>query len=173
MRSTSQFLRRRAAIGRLLLVSVLALASLAAAPAARATVQGLNGPSFALEARAGTISTPDGASIYSWGYGVGGVMQIPGPTLIVNEGDTVSVALTNALPLAAGNVSIVFPGHEVSATGGVQGLLTQEAPTGGTVNYSFVASRPGTYVYHSGTRADLQVEMGLSGTLIVRSATAG
>ena len=30
-------------------------------------------------------------------------MQIPGPTLIVNEGDTVTVTLTNNLPIVAGN----------------------------------------------------------------------
>jgi len=78
MRSTSQFLRRCATSGRLLLaLSAGALVSFVVAPEARATVQGLSGPSFQLEALAGTISTPDGASIYSWGYGVGGVMQIP------------------------------------------------------------------------------------------------
>ena len=69
-------------------------------------------------------------------------MQLPGPTLIVNEGDTVTVTLTNALPAAAGNVSIVFPGHAGHATtGGVPGLLTREAPPGGSVTYTFTASR--------------------------------
>jgi len=33
----------------------------------------------------------------------------------------------------------------------------------GTVTYRFVASQPGTYQYHSGTRPDLQLEMGLVG----------
>ena len=42
----------------------------------------------------------------------------------------------------------------------------------GTVTYTFVASQPGTYLYHSGTRPDLQVEMGLVGALIVRPADA-
>ena len=37
-------------------------------------------------------------------------MQIPGPTLIVTEGQTVTVTLTNNLPTAAGNTSILFPG---------------------------------------------------------------
>jgi len=37
-------------------------------------------------------------------------MQIPGPTLIVHQGDMVTVNLTNNLPAAAGNTSILFPG---------------------------------------------------------------
>ena len=36
------------------------------------------------------------------------------------------------------------------------------------VEYSFVAAQPGTYMYHSGTNPDLQVEMGLVGAIIVR-----
>jgi FtsP/CotA-like multicopper oxidase with cupredoxin domain len=42
------------------------------------------------------------------------------------------------------------------------------APAGGSVTYSFVASRPGTFVYESGTDPNKQVRMGLFGTLIVR-----
>ena len=41
-------------------------------------------------------------------------MQIPGPTLIVTEGDKVTVTLTNKLPTAAGNTSILFPGFQVN-----------------------------------------------------------
>jgi len=137
--------------------------------AARASIDGVTGP-FSLAASAGYISVADGGSIYCWGYGLAGgsQMQLPGPTLIVTAGETVTVTLTNRLPPAAGNTSIVFPGHRVTATGGVAGLLTQEAPPGASVTYTFMASEPGTYQYHSGTRPDLQVEMGLYGALIVR-----
>ncbi len=41
-------------------------------------------------------------------------MQVPGPTLIVTEGQTVTVTLTNSLPTAAGNTSILFPGFNVT-----------------------------------------------------------
>jgi len=128
-------------------------------------------PSFNLTAREGYISIADGGSIYSWGYSPGtgqNEMQLPGPTLIVRQGSTVTVTLRNQLPAAAGNVSIVFPGHEVTATDGVTGELTQEAAAGQPVTYTFVAANAGTYQYHSGTRPDLQVEMGLYGALIVR-----
>ncbi len=96
-------------------------------------------------------------------------MQVPGPTLIVTEGTTVSVTLTNGLPTSAGNTSILFPGFNVTATGGVVGLLTNEAQPGGTstVTYTFIASSPGTRAYYSGTQGDLQVEMGLYGAIIV------
>lgn len=136
---------------------------------AEAAIQGLKGMTFNLTAKAGRISTPDGHSIYNWGYADGGgLMQYPGPTLIVQQGDTVTITLRNELPM---NVSMVFPGQEnVTSTGGVPGPLASEALPGGIsqVTYSFVASRPGTYMYQSGTRPELQIEMGLFGALIVR-----
>ncbi|MEZ5476944.1 MAG: multicopper oxidase domain-containing protein [Thiolinea sp.] len=41
------------------------------------------------------------------------------------------------------------------------------------VSYTFTATHAGTYHYHSGTNPGLQVEMGLTGAMIVRPATAG
>jgi FtsP/CotA-like multicopper oxidase with cupredoxin domain len=126
----------------------------------------LSGVAVNLTAKAGHISTPDGNSIFIWGYALNsGTMQYPGPTLITEQGATVIINLTNQLSVP---VSIVFPAQEVAASNGVPGLLTREAPPGGSVQYQFTASNPGTYLYYSGTRPDLQVEMGLVGALIVR-----
>jgi FtsP/CotA-like multicopper oxidase with cupredoxin domain len=137
-----------------------------------AEIDGITGSTFTLTAREGYISIADGGSVYSWGYTDGDTMQLPGPTLIVNQGDIVEITLNNALPSAAGNTSIVFPGHTVTSTsGGVPGTLTQEAANGGSVTYTFQATTPGTYEYHSGTRSDLQVEMGLYGAIVVRPST--
>src|SRR5260370_9196813 len=97
-------------------------------------------------------------------------MQVPGPTLIVHENDVVTINLLNGLPAAAGNTSILFPGFTVTATGGVAGLLTQEAAPAGTVTYTFTASAPGTHAYYSGTQGDLQIEMGLYGATVVLPA---
>jgi len=138
-----------------------------------AAIDGIMGTNFHLTARQGTIASAPGESVYMWGYsnddGPGaGTMQLPGPTLIINQGDPITVTLHNALPIAAGNVSIVFPGQVVSTSGGVPGALSQEAPNGGSVTYTFTATRPGTFQYHSGSQPDLQVEMGLYGALIVR-----
>src|SRR6266700_2195739 len=166
---------------RLLLAAMVAALSLTAT--AHAAAPGITGPTFNLTAQPAYLTQPDGQSIYSWGYGCNGVpsgfapaaitatfcntMQVPGPTLIVTEGQTVTVNLTNNLPTAAGNTSILFPGFNVTASGGVAGLLTNEAAPGGTVTYTFTASSPGTRAYYSGTQGDLQVEMGLYGAIIV------
>lgn len=152
------------------LVAGFVLAAIVLPQSAAAAVEGVAGPNFDLTAREGNISLADGGFVYSWGYALDdGVMQLPGPTMIVTEGDVVEVTLTNDLPIAAGNVSILFPGQDVEIlAGGVAGSLTQEAPNGGSVTYRFTASNPGTYQYHSGTQPDLQVEMGLYGALIVR-----
>jgi FtsP/CotA-like multicopper oxidase with cupredoxin domain len=180
-------------IARLLLTTTLALFLAAAAHAA---VPGITGGSlttgtpatFNLTAQTAFLNQPDGNAVYSWGYGCNGTpagtapaamvaiakcssMQVPGPTLIVTEGQTVTVNLSNGLPPPAGNTSILFPGFVVTATGGQQGLLTQEAAPGGTVSYSFVASSPGTHAYYSGTQGDLQVEMGLYGAVVVLPKT--
>jgi FtsP/CotA-like multicopper oxidase with cupredoxin domain len=171
----------RVAIARLIPAAMAAVALLAGYPTHAAT-PGITGPSFTLMAKDSYISQPDGAMIYSWGYGCqasvsfapaaipGGncsTMQIPGPTLIVHEGDSVSVTLQNNLPAAAGNTSILFPGFQVMTTGGAPGLLTQEAQHGGSVTYTFTATTPGTRAYYSGTQGDLQIEMGLYGAIIV------
>jgi len=151
---------------------VMAVLLLLGASPALAAIQGVTGTTFNLTAKADHISTPDGGSIHMWGYALNnGRMQYPGPTLILNQGDTISITLTNNLPPGAGNVSILAPGQSGgTATGGVQGLITREAPPGGSVTYNFVAAEPGTYAYYSGTRPELQVEMGLIGTIIVRPA---
>lgn len=159
------------------LLAALTTAALFLTANANAAVAGDTGTSFDLTATAGQISVSDGGSIYTWGYSAPGgtTMQLPGPTLIVNEGDAITVTLTNHLPAAAGNTSIVFPGQDVVVDPldpGVDGDLTQEAAPGGTVTYTFTAGAPGTYQYHSGTQPDLQVEMGLYGALIVRPAMA-
>lgn len=163
----TRFAHKTFSAGTTRLFAIAALVVLLVPAAARAGIDGVTGTAFNLTASEGYISIADGGSIYSWGYSTSGQMQLPGTTLIVTAGETVTVTLNNALPAAAGNVSIVFPGHQVTTSGGVQGPLTQEAAPGGSVTYTFTASEPGTYQYHSGSQPDLQVEMGLYGALIV------
>lgn len=160
----------------------VALALLLAAGGAAAKVAGISGTgdgspgaprTFGLVAKDAQLVTGDGNTIYGWGYAdaATGVMQYPGPVLQVNQNDTVVVELTNALPVGQ-PVSIVFPGQQgVTATcvsACTDGPLTKQVAPGGRVRYSFVASQPGTYRYHSGTNPSLQVDMGLVGALIVR-----
>jgi FtsP/CotA-like multicopper oxidase with cupredoxin domain len=184
---------------------------LALGATAHAAAPGINGNPltgstsiFNLTAQDAYLNQPDGQTIYSWGYGCASgstpsflpkatfvqtpscsTMQVPGPTLIVNEGTSVTITLTNNLPVAAGNTSILFPGFQVSAapattqpktcdgTAAVQGLLTMEVAPGCAVTYTFTASSPGTHPYYSGTQSDLQVEMGLYGAVIVLPNNGG
>src|SRR6202171_680038 len=96
---------------RLLLALTVALLLTATAYAA---TPGITGPTFNLTAQQAYLNQPDGSAVYSWGYGCNGAparfapaaitnatcptMQVPGPTLIVTEGQTVTVTLTNNLP---------------------------------------------------------------------------
>jgi FtsP/CotA-like multicopper oxidase with cupredoxin domain len=95
--------------------------------------------------------------------------------MIVHQGDSVTVNLHNALPLAAGSTSIVFPGISVSVPvgSGVSGPLTREAANGGDVTYTFIAPTPGTYAYYSGSQPDVQIEMGMFGAIIVLPNATG
>lgn len=137
-------------------------------------------PIFDLTTRTGYISLPDANTAFMWGYSSGfDDFQHPGPVLCVNQGDTVTVILHNTLPEAS---SVMFPGQadvmangvpatpELSTSGTVRSLTTTAAAAGGTVTYSFVAEKPGTYLYESGTNPEKQVRMGLFGALIVRPA---
>src|SRR5579863_5057313 len=181
----------------LLLVLVVAL-TLSLVPAAFAATPGITSTAgtagtFNLTAQDAYLNQPDGNAIYAWGYGcVSGsspafvpkasfaftptcnTMQVPGPTMVVTEGQLVTITLTNNLPTAAGNTSLLFPGFlnvstscTAATPAGQQGLLTCEATPGATVTYTFTASTPGTHAYYSGTQGDLQIEMGLYGAIIV------
>jgi FtsP/CotA-like multicopper oxidase with cupredoxin domain len=173
----------------LLVPMVVAVALLLAATAAYPAAPGITGTAFNLTAQSAYLTQPDGQMVYSWGYGCStgsspaflpraitgtcSSMQVPGPTLIVTAPAagtvTVTVTLTNNLPTAAGNTSILFPGFSVAASNGVPGLLTQEAAPGGSVTYTLTipSTAAGTHAYYSGTQGDLQVEMGLYGAIIV------
>jgi len=173
--------------GRLMGVLLLGLALVLPWARAQAAhdIRGINGPTFDLYAFPFNLALPEGTSLHMWGFGDAAagtgathpegegysVPQYPGPTLIVTEGDTVNIKLTNyGVPQP---VSIVVTGHNVTASGGAAGLVTQAATmTSVPVNYSFTANQPGTYIYHSldGANPGLHVEMGLLGVLIVRPA---
>ena len=183
-----------------LLLALVVAVTLLLAPAAFAAAPGISSTAgtagtFNLTAQDAYLNQPDGEAVYSWGYGcVSGssptflpaaivnaacnTMQVPGPTLIVTEGATVTINLTNGLPTAAGNTSIMFPGFTLTSTcantaANPQGLLACEAAPGQTVTYKFTASAPGTHAYYSGTQGDLQVEMGLYGAIIVLPTGGG
>jgi hypothetical protein len=158
----------------------------ATAPVGAAIPCAPGGPTFNLTTARGYFSTPDGNSVFMWGYrrnAAGEDFQMPGPVLCVTQGQTVRINLTNPDPANAATpadtglpeaTSLVFPGQtDVLTVGGKPSLFTSEiGPGPGTVSYQFIATQPGTYLYESGTNPHKQVEMGLYGLLIVRPITA-
>lgn len=124
-------------------------------------------------AKAGSVTMPNGAVIPIWGYALkpsgvpcndaSVVATLPGPLLVVNAGDQVTVNLYNAL---GQNTSLLFLGQNIAPD------MVGVAP-GGTRAYTFTASAAGTYLYESGVNAERQVPMGLYGAMIVRPTTAG
>ncbi len=133
---------------------------------------------FTLRTETGYIGMSDDNTVFMWGFSIAGQpFQHPSPVLCVNQGDTVTVIVQNTL---AEDISLIFPGQEnVLANGAPStpqfnggGALTSLAPVaaanGGTMTYSFVASRAGTFIYQSGANPDRQVRMGLFGALLVR-----
>src|SRR5215469_18433759 len=100
-------MKRKTAMTRLSLAAITMLLT----ASAYAAVPGITGSTFNLIAQDAYLNQPDGAAVYSWGYGcsvapsgflpaaIGGAtcptMQVPGPTLIVTEGQTVTINLTN------------------------------------------------------------------------------
>ena len=118
--------------------------------------------------------------IYMWGLSEGqNRFQHPSPVLCVNEGQTVTVVLQNTLKEAT---SLIFPGQEnvlanglpvqpqFDANGNLVSLAQTAAALSGSVTYTFTATRPGTFLYQSGTDQAKQVNMGLFGAFVVRPA---
>jgi FtsP/CotA-like multicopper oxidase with cupredoxin domain len=127
---------------------------------------------ISLCASTGQVTMPDGVSVPVWGFVqtascgpnlVNGANFQASP-LVVNEGDTVTMNVTNALP-AGHTLRFEIPGIAFNPGG-------TDAAVGATVTRTFTADAPGTYQLQSAGDAGRQEAMGLSGALIVRSNTA-
>jgi len=124
-----------------------------------------------LWAKAGTLSLPDPLvpTLPVWGFATSrnGLAQVPGPVLIANVGQTISIRVHNELPnnTAGGNNALSLEVPASSAQTDLTGIDSGEQQT-----YNFGKLRPGTYLYEAGPTPDgaRQVRMGLSGILIVR-----
>jgi FtsP/CotA-like multicopper oxidase with cupredoxin domain len=148
-----------------LLISVVSINGAALAdtlPATTCTATGPGAVTCELWAKTGTLSLPGNVTVPIWGYAntAAGAAQIPGPVLIVNQGDAVTVILHNSLTVTT---SLKFEGQSlptdrVGAAPGVQ------------ATYVFTATKPGTFLYEAGPLAGAQYQaaLGLHGALIVR-----
>ncbi len=151
-------------LGPALLVAALLAPGIAAAAGpitSTACVDGGTTVTCDLWAKSGSLSLP-GTTVTVWGFSdtSGGSPSLPGPTLVVDQGDVVTVNLTNNLSQPT---SILFDGQAMAPD--QAGVVA-----GGSRAYTFTASAPGTYLYEAGLipGSQYQVAMGLYGTLIVR-----
>lgn len=89
--------------------------------------------------------------------------QVPAPTLYWNEGDTVTIRVTNRLPAVS---SIHWHGILLPADmDGVPGLSFSGIAPGQTFTYRFEVKQTGTYWYHS--HSGFQEQTGLYGPIVI------
>jgi FtsP/CotA-like multicopper oxidase with cupredoxin domain len=130
------------------------------------------GVSVSLCAVSGNATLTGAVSVPIWAFDIPTVpgdcstatATLPGSQLVVNEGDSVSVSVTNTF--SARTVTFEVPG--ITFTPGP----TDIAP-GATVTRTFTATNPGTYQYQSAGDSGRQEAMGMTGVLIVRPTTPG
>jgi FtsP/CotA-like multicopper oxidase with cupredoxin domain len=157
------FKRTRALLVLVVVSAGLALTS-SAASAAAVTIN--------LCAVTGTVTLPGApAPVPIWGFADGGTgltpdctgatASLPGPQLVVNEEDVVTVNVTNNLP-AGHTPSFEVPGIDFGA----------DTTAGNTLTRTFTASAAGTYLYQSAGDGNRQAAMGLYGALLVRPTSA-
>ncbi len=146
----------------------------AAAPVGKLTPRGCTETSAGhvscdLWAKTGTNQVL-GQPIPIWGFSstAGDPATAPGPVLVVNKGDVVTVTLHNGL---TESMSLAFPGQAgADFTSGLPATAEVAGVAGGdSAAYTFTASRPGTFLYEAGHTANgvRQVAMGLAGALVV------
>jgi hypothetical protein len=96
--------------------------------------------------------------------------QVPGPRLDFTEGDRIRINFTNHLPEPA---TMHWHGLVVPNAMDGPGDITQvPVPPGGSYVYEYEVRQPGTFFYHSHTRADRQQTLGLYGALIIHPRDA-
>ncbi|MGI2258737.1 copper resistance system multicopper oxidase [Shewanella sp. GXUN23E] len=93
--------------------------------------------------------------------------SIPGPTLLLKEGEEVTIQVTNRLPVAT---SIHWHGILLPyQMDGVPGISFAGIAPGDTFTYRFTPRQHGTYWYHS--HSGFQEMTGMYGALIIQSAS--
>lgn len=136
-----------------------------AQPVSGCTVSGTSA-TCELFAAPGSIVLPgQPAPVPIWGFSGSATAPVttPGPVLTVDAGTTVTVHVHNGL---SAPLSLAIPQ--------LSGLKPDQvgAAPGAVASYTFLAGRPGSYLYEAGHTADgaRQAAMGLVGALVVRGS---
>lgn len=135
---------------------------------------------FTLYVRDNLLKMPNGQQIYVFGYtdDPNGRAKVPGPTLTVDEGDTVNVTIVNDKDPTKTKYNADGDGHTIHLHGlDLPSPMDGDpmvAPAGHSVTqgqsytYHFVAKYPGTYWYHCHEQAAEHIQMGMYGALVIR-----
>jgi len=117
---------------------------------------------FTLVAQKKTIELPSGHTVEAWTFNG----RIPGPELVVHEGDLVEVRLINQ-DIEKG-VTVHWHGVDVpNAEDGVPGVTQNAVMPGESHTYRFVVNERGSHWYHSHQLSSIQVLKGLFGAFII------
>lgn len=123
---------------------------------------------------------PGGQKIWVFGYtdNPQGKAQVPGPMIVVNQGDTVNITLHNDEDPTETKYNPGGDGHTIHLHGldlpSAEDGDPMTSPTGGGVMsgshyiYHFVAQNAGTYWYHCHVEAVEHIQMGMYGAIIIR-----
>ncbi len=111
-----------------------------------------------LYARTGAITLVDGKTLFARGYAAlsGGAIQIPGPQITANQGDTVNITLVNQDTV----------NHKLTITG--VSLSNQTVAPGGSYTYSFKASQAGSRLYYDSADGIKNRVLGMYGAVVIR-----
>ncbi|MBO8128413.1 MAG: ferroxidase [Peptococcaceae bacterium] len=144
-----------------------------------------------LQVAAGSLSLPD-KTIPFWGFANAffGSPQTPGPLIEATVGDRLTIRLihNNSFARIGEPISIIFPGQEnvmvrkipsgplipqpvqPQYAGGKMISLTNylDENVDWLIEYSFTATKPGIYLYESGTNPEKQIQMGVYGVIVIR-----
>jgi len=144
-------------------------AAAAAGGSAQVSVTELTGPRtgepdarFTLVAQKKMIRLPSGHTVEAWTFNG----QVPGPELVVREGDLVEVELINE-DIESG-VTVHWHGIDVpNAEDGVAGVTQNAVMPGDSHKYRFVVRETGSHWYHSHQLSSVQVAKGLFGAFVI------
>ncbi|MER7536672.1 multicopper oxidase family protein [Streptomyces sp. NPDC097704] len=125
--------------------------------------EALRKPGPERKVRLTAVETPldlgGGRTVRTWAYGD----ELPGKEVRVTAGDTLALTLANHLPEAT---SVHWHGLALrNDMDGVPGLTQRDVKAGGSFEYRFAVSRPGTYWFHP--HSGVQQDRGLYAPLIV------
>ncbi|MWV43050.1 multicopper oxidase domain-containing protein [Paenibacillus sp. HJL G12] len=123
----------------------------------------LDGENAMLVAEESVLDVGEGKKLPVWTFN----NSVPGPQIRVKQGETVQITVKNSLKVP---VSLHMHGYPVPfGMDGIPGVSQNAIAPGKSFTYTFKATVPGTYWYHSHQDSVNHVDRGLYGSFVVES----